>query len=69
MNADAYPALAEQFRISKVPTTILYTEGVKLRTIEGAYNAASLRSYLHRVLSRDDDAQVSPADAVLRSNP
>ena len=69
VNADAYPALAEQFRISKVPTTLLYTEGVKLRTIEGAYNAASLRRYLHRVLSRDDEAQGSPADAVLRSTP
>ncbi len=69
VNADAYPDLAEQFHITKVPTTILYTEGVKLRTIEGAYNAASLRRYLQRVLSRDDDAQDSPADALLIPNP
>lgn len=55
VNADDYPELAEDFGITKVPTTILYTEGVKLRTIEGAYNAPSLRRYLHRVLSRDDD--------------
>lgn len=69
VNADAYPALAEHFQITKVPTTILYAEGVRLRTIEGAYNAASLQRYLHRVLTRDDDAQVSPADAALLSNP
>ena len=61
VNADAYPALAEDFGITKVPTTILYTEGVKLRTIEGAYNAPSLQRYLHRVLSRDDaGAETSP---------
>ena len=54
VDADSYPALAEDFGITKVPTTILYTEGVKLRTIEGAYNAPSLQRYLHRVLSRDD---------------
>ena len=57
VNADAYPALAEQFNITKVPTTVLYTEGVKLRTIEGAYNAASLQRYLHKVLSREEDEQ------------
>ena len=55
LNADDYPAIAEEFGITKVPTTVLYTEGVKLRTIEGAFNAESLRRYLHRVLSRDDD--------------
>ena len=60
VDADSYPALAEDFGITKVPTTILYTEGVKLRTIEGAYNAPSLQRYLHRVLSRDD-AAASPA--------
>lgn len=65
VNADEYPALAEDFGITKVPTTVLYTEGVKLRTIEGAYNAASLQRYLHRVLSRDDDSSAdltSPSD-------
>lgn len=55
VNADEYPALAEEFGITKVPTTVLYTEGVKLRTIEGAYNAPSLQRYLHRVLARADD--------------
>ena len=49
--------VAEQFNITKVPTTVLYTEGVKLRTIEGAYNAASLQRYLHKVLSREEDDQ------------
>lgn len=55
VNADDYPALAEEYGLTKVPTTFLYTEGVKLRTIEGAYNSSSLRRYLHRVLARDDD--------------
>lgn len=54
INADAYPTIAEDFGITKVPTTILYTEGVKLRTIEGAFNAPSLQRYLHRVLMRSD---------------
>ena len=53
LDADAYPAIAEEFGITKVPTTALYAEGVKLRTIEGAYNAASLQRFLHSVLSRD----------------
>ncbi len=57
VDADTYPTLAEQFGITKVPSTFLYTEGVKLRTIEGAYNAASLRRYLHRVLTRQEEAQ------------
>ncbi len=52
VNADEYPALAEKFGITKVPTTILYTEGVKLRTIEGAYSAGSLRNYIRSVLSQ-----------------
>ena len=60
LDADDYPAIAEDFGITKVPTTVLYTEGVKLRTIEGAYNAASLQRYLHRVLSRDDAASDTP---------
>lgn len=69
VDADAYPSLAEEFHITKVPTTILYAEGVQLRVIEGAYNAASLRRYLHSVLSRDDDsgdtATDLPADSSL----
>lgn len=66
VNADEYPALAEDFGITKVPTTVLYTEGVKLRTIEGAYNAPSLQRYLHRVLSRDDE---NPTPATTSPNP
>ena len=64
VDADTYPALAEEFHITKVPTTILYAEGVKLRVIEGAYNAASLRRYLHSVLSLDGDT----TDTVSSSN-
>lgn len=66
INADDYPTIAEDFGITKVPTTILYTEGVKLRTIEGAYNAPSLQRYLHRVLSRDDE---NPTPATTSPNP
>lgn len=55
VNADEFPALAEEFGITKVPTTILYTEGVKLRTIEGAYSSGSLRNYLRSVLSQGAD--------------
>ena len=68
LDADAFPAIAEDFGITKVPTTVLYTEGVKLRTIEGAYNAASLQRYLHRVLSRDDDEDTTPDDSLLTPN-
>lgn len=60
INADAYPALAEEFGITKVPTTVLYAEGVKLRTIEGAYNAPSLQRYLHSILSRGDEPDAAP---------
>lgn len=69
VDADAYPALAEEFGITKVPTTVLYTEGVKLRTIEGAYNAASLQRYLHRVLSRDDAESTTPDSILTTDNP
>lgn len=57
VNADAYPALAEQFGINKVPTTIIYTEGVKLRTIEGAYTSASVLKFLRALLTRTDEQQ------------
>lgn len=57
VNADAHPALAEQFGLNKVPTTVFYTEGVKLRTIEGAYTAESLQKFLHSLLSRTDEQQ------------
>lgn len=69
LNADEYPAIAEQFGITKVPTTILYTEGIKLRTIEGAYNATSLRRYLHKVLSRDEETPPSQSSASPDLNP
>lgn len=69
LDADAYPAIAEEFGITKVPTTVLYTEGVKLRTIEGAYNAPSLQRYLHRVLSRDDAGDASPETSLTPQQP
>ncbi len=51
INADEYPTLAEKYQLSKVPTTILYVEGVRLRRIEGAYTAKSLQKYLQKTLS------------------
>lgn len=56
VNADAYPVLAEKFHITKVPTTVFYTEGVRLRSIEGAYNAKSLQNFLHNILSQGEKA-------------
>lgn len=60
VNADAYVALAEEFDITKVPTTFIYTEGVKLDKIEGAYNAASLRRFLHDTLANKKNLEAPP---------
>ena len=60
VNADAYPALATDYGINKVPTTIFYTEGVKLRTIEGAYTADSLGRFLHALLTQGDSPATAP---------
>lgn len=54
IDADAYPAIAHDYNLSKVPTTVFYTEGVKLRSIEGAFTSESLRRYLHALLTQDD---------------
>lgn len=54
IDADAYPALAEDYNLTKVPTTVFYTEGVKLRSIEGAFTADSLAQYLQALLSQDE---------------
>ncbi len=54
INADAYPAIAEQYNLTKVPTTVFYAEGVKLRSIEGAYTAESLGRYLHALLTQEE---------------
>ncbi len=51
INADDYPTLAMEYNIKKVPTTILFVEGVRLRRIEGAYTSASLQKYLEKTLS------------------
>lgn len=55
VDADAYPNLANEFRIEAVPTTMLYVEGMRLRTIRGSYNTKSLQTYLVKVLSQEDD--------------
>ncbi len=51
VDPDAYKGLAEEFGIKQVPMTFLYTEGVRLRSIEGNYSATSLEQYLKRVLT------------------
>lgn len=54
VNADAFPVLAGEFGITKVPTTILYTEGVKLRTIEGSKSSEAMRNYIDNVLTNSN---------------
>jgi thioredoxin-like negative regulator of GroEL len=54
IDADAYPAIANDYGLTKVPTTVFYTEGVKLRSIEGAYTAESLGRYLHALLTQEE---------------
>lgn len=54
IDADAYPAIAEDYGLTKVPTTVFYAEGVKLRSIEGAYTAESLGRYLHALLTQEE---------------
>lgn len=51
INADDYPTLATEYNVTKVPTTILFVEGVRLRRIEGAYTSKSLQKYLQKTLS------------------
>lgn len=57
IDADAYPALAEDYNLTKVPTTVFYTEGIQLRSIEGAYTAESLGRYLHALLTQEENEQ------------
>ncbi len=51
IDPDQYKELAEEFGIKQIPMTFLYTEGVRLRSIEGNYSATSLEQYLKRVLT------------------
>lgn len=60
VDADAYPNLANDFKIEAVPTTLLYVEGMRLRTIRGAYSTKSLQHYLQKVLAQEDD-QLPPS--------
>ncbi len=55
VNADEYPILAKEYKLAKVPTTILYTEGVRLRSVEGGYDAPALADYLKKVLSQSSN--------------
>lgn len=54
IDADSYPALAENYNLNKVPTTIFYTEGVKLRTLEGAFTAEHLQQYMQTLLTQEE---------------
>ncbi len=51
INADAYPQLAHKFKLTKVPTTLLYVEGLELRRIEGSFTEQGMRSYLYETFS------------------
>ncbi len=65
VNPDEYTTLAKGYELNKVPTTIFYTEGVKLRTIEGAYTAESVRHFLHALLSQDEQVRGSAAPVLV----
>lgn len=51
VNADNYPKVAEEFSITKVPTIFIYTEGIRLRSFEGAHDATTLKAMLDQLLS------------------
>lgn len=55
VNADAFPVLAEEFGIGKVPTTFLYTEGVRLRAFEGSLSTDGVRNLIRNVLTQSED--------------
>ena len=57
IDADAYPSLAHEYNLTKVPTTVFFAEGIMLRSIEGAFTAESLRNYLHKLLTEQEAAQ------------
>lgn len=59
VNADEYSDLANRFGITAVPTTVLYTEGVKLRTFRGAYPVDTVRRYLRQVFAAEDGSEDS----------
>lgn len=54
VDADAYADLAEKFHVSKVPTTFIYVEGIKLQSVAGAYSTDVFRSVLKRALIPSD---------------
>ncbi len=54
INADEYPHLAQKYNLAKVPTTFLYTEGVRLRELEGSYDAAHIADFLKKTLSQSN---------------
>lgn len=51
VNADNYPKVAEEFSLTKVPTIFIYTEGIRLRSFEGAHDATTLKAMLDQLLS------------------
>ncbi len=54
VNADEYPMLAKKYNLTKVPTTILYTEGIRLRSLEGAHDAPAVADFLKKTLSQSN---------------
>ncbi len=51
VNADKFPKIAEEFSLTKVPTIFIYTEGIRLRSFEGAHDATTLKAMLDQLLS------------------
>ena len=51
VNADKYPKVAEEFSLTKVPTIFIYTEGIRLRSFEGAHDTTTLKAMLDQLLS------------------
>lgn len=50
VDADAYPELAQEFRISRIPATFIYVEGVRLQKVVGFYGTEVFRAMLKRAL-------------------
>lgn len=55
INADAYPELANKYKLEAVPTTVLYLEGMKLREMTGAVSASRLEQIIEETVHPKDD--------------
>lgn len=55
IDADAYPELARRFGITKIPTTLIYVEGMRLQAFVGSYGPDVFRGMLKRALIPSDN--------------